>query len=792
MEHEDVAGDDERRGEMDGEAFRTAVGAIVGDAIDYMDVDVAPFMESATAYYRGDPFGNEEEGRSQVVMTEVRDVVQAMLPGLLRIFTGSERVVEFIPRDESRVPIAEQATDYVNYIVMVENKGFRLFLNAFKDALVRKIGILHWWVEDQTKVEEVEFSDLTQDEIDLLTADEDDIELLDQEQQEDPAPPHELDMGMQPGAPQAPEPMFTVRVRRRSTEKLIKAATLPPEELFISRDAHDEDDALAIGRRRDMRVSELVAMGFDLDEILANMEQSRGHDFNGLADERNPARHSWGGDKGGDPTTQTVTYFDAYVLIDRDGDGIAERRRVRGINPKNPHILSLDGKLCDELWADDVPFGILCPDPEPHMVVGYSIADQVADLQEIKSAVVRNTLDSLANSIHPRTVIVEGQVNVDDALNTEVGAVIRARQPGMVQPLAMPFVGQYSLPLIAYLDQTRSARTGISEASQGLDADVLQSTTKAAVTATVSAAQERVEMIARIFAETGLRRLFRGLLKLVIQHSDKPKVFRLRNKWVPVDPREWDADMDVIVNIGLGRGTDQDRLTLYSNIAQRIEQIIMQAGPDNPLAGLPELRNAYAKICEIGGERDVSKFFKAIDPQALQQAAATQQQPPNPAVMLAQIEAQKAQVQAMKAQADAQLAVQKHMDDMALQREKLAQDRMLRMAEIEARYQVNLQQASINAQVQRERDTGKMILEASKHDAQLAHHSDKAQGDLFLRASEGHANRAHQADQADADRAHRTYEADADRQHAGSQAEADRALKAQQAAKQSTTAGNKK
>lgn len=765
---------------MDPEAYRTAVGAIVGDGIDYMDVDVAPFMESATAYYRGDLFGNEEEGRSQVVMTEVRDVVQAMLPGLLRIFTGSERVVEFIPRDESKVSLAEQATDYVNYLLMVENHGFRLFLNGFKDALVRKIGVLHWWAETEEKVEEVSFTDLTQEEIDLLVSDQD-VELIDQEQQDDATPaPHEGEQGAM-GA----EPLFTVRVRRRSKRTVVKAATLPPEELFISRDAHTEDDALGIGRRRDLRVSELVAMGFDYDEIVANMDGAGGFDMNGLADERNPARHNWGGDKAGDPSTATVTYFDAYVLVDRDGDGIAERRRVRGINPKNPFILSIDGQECDELWTDEVPFGILCPDPEPHMVVGYSIADQVADLQEIKSSVVRNTLDSLANSIHPRTVIVEGQVNVDDALNTEVGAVIRARQPGMVQPLAMPFVGQYSLPLIAYLDNTRAQRTGINEASQGLDADVLQSTTKAAVTATVSAAQERVEMIARIFAETGLRRLFRGLLKLSIQHSDKGRVFRLRNKWVPVDPRAWDADMDVMVNIGLGRGTDQDRLQLYAQIATKQEAIIQQAGLDNPLCGVNELRNTYAKIMEIGGERDVSKFFKAIDPQALQQAAAGQQQQPNPAVMLAQIEQQKAQVQAQKAMADAQLAAQKHADEMELQRQKLAQDRYLKEAEIEAHYRVSVQTAQINAAVQRERDTGRLAVDRELRVTEISQRAEQAQGDLFARAADKHADRAfkatqgaaereHRASEADADRAHRTYEADADRSHAGSQADADR------------------
>jgi hypothetical protein len=319
---------------------------------------------------------------------------------------------------------------------------------------------------------------------------------------------------------------------------------------------------------------------------------------------------------------------------------------------------------------------------------------------------MRNTLDSLSQAIHPRTVVVEGQVNIDDVMNVETGAIIRARAPGMVQPLAEPFVGQQALGVMAYLDEVKTQRTGISRTSQGLDADVLQSTTRAAVQAQLSASQDRIEMIARLFAD-GLKRCFQGMLQLIIQHQDKAKIIRLRNKFVPVDPRGWDASMDMVVNIALGRGSDEMRLMGLGSIMQLQQAAIEKYGPNNPLVDLAQFRNTLAQMTTLQGFQDASQFWKEINPaevQAfMQQMAAAQQQQPDPAQMLAQVEAEKIKADIIINAAKQELERQKAAADADLQRDKLFVDAMLQATEIQAKYNTQVDMATIRAEVDRQR-----------------------------------------------------------------------------------------
>lgn len=681
--------------EMSESEFQASVKQAIDDAVDYIDGFIAPSRAKATSYYRGDPFGNEEEGRSQIVMTELRDVVQAITPSLLRIFTASENVVEYMPRNEDDVPIAEQATDYINFVFYNDNPGFQVLHNAFKDALVRKTGVIKWrWSED-IEISEAEFTGLDEGQVALLQSDPQ-VEIIELEQtvvqqaQIDP----QTGMEMSP-----PVSTFEIRIRRKRPKSRVVIEAVPPEEFLISRDARDLDKAFYVGHRSLKTMSELVAMGYDREEVEKFAGQGDVFSINTEAQTRNPAILSFMNHVDNpDQSARRVVYVESYVRIDKDGDGIAELRKVCSIG--NAHHI-----LHDEV-ATDVPFCVFCPDPEPHMIVGQSLADQVMDLQLIKSNIVRNTLDSLAQVIHPRTVVVEGQVNLDDVMNTETGAIIRARQPGMVQPLDQPFVGQAAMPLIAYMDDVRAQRTGVSQASQGLDPDVLQSTTKAAVTATVQGAQERIELIARIFAENGMKRLFRGLLKMVCRHQDQPRMLRLRGKWVNIDPRYWDADMDVAVNVAFGHGTDQDRMAFLLQIAQKQELILQTLGPSNPLCDLGEYRNAIAKITELAGFKDVSRYFKPVDPQALQQIMQNManQPPSDPNAQMVQLEQQKAQVQGMKAQADTQLAVQKlelekqkiAMED-ARERERMQAEIALKAAEIQAKYGAQINMAELQA-----------------------------------------------------------------------------------------------
>jgi hypothetical protein len=680
---------------MDEEEFRYRVRQAVEDCATYIDSYIAPEREQAMAYYLGDPFGNEEDGRSQVVMTVVRDTVLAMLPSLLRIFTSTDKVIEFVPKGPEDVEVAEQMTDLVQYIFSQENNGFRILYNAMKDGLVLKTGVLTWYKIDRETVEEYSYSGLSQDEVSFILSDPSvtPIEIVQSQEEVQQVDP----MTGQPMMSQTP-PTISMRIKRVNKEPRYVVECIPPEQFLIDNEATSIDTALIVGRRKLATVSELVEMGYPR-EIIEENAGSGGFEMNMETLVRNPADQTFFGiTQGADQSTDKVYYVEAYVRIDKDGDGIAELHKVCTVG--NGATV-----LHDEI-VQTAPFALLDPDPTPHTIFGKSIADQTMDLQLITSSIMRNTLDSLAQSIHPRTGVVEGQVNMDDVLNNEVGGIIRMRQQGAVQPFTTPFVGQQALGVLAYLDEVKTQRTGISRASQGLDADVLQSTTRTAVQAQLSSSQERIEMIARLFAD-GMKRCFQGILKMVIQHQDKPKIIRLRNKFVPIDPRGWDAGADMVVNIALGRGSDEQRMMFLMQILAQQKEVIQTYGPNNPLVDLQQLRDTLANITQLAGFQDPSQFWKEIDPAAVQafmQQMSQGANKPDPAQMLAQVEAEKTKADIMIANAKQELDTAKAISDADLQRDKLMVDAMLRAAEIDAKYGTQVNMAQINAEVNRQRN----------------------------------------------------------------------------------------
>lgn len=693
--HSDEGGQPKRDEKgLDDDEFRGVVKSAIDDAVDYIDGFVAPLRAAATQYYRGEPLGNEEDGRSQIVMTELRDVVQGMLPGLLRLFCSGENAVEFVPTNANTVELAEQQTDYINHIFFYDNPGFLILLSSFKDALVRKTGVLKWYWSEETKKTSTYFSGITAEQVAVIktdkSVDKGAIEIEDGDPIQLP-PQTDPQTGAQTQPP--PIPTFNVRITRTIPANTAVVEVLPCEEFLLDRNARRVATANYAGHRSYKTVSDLVALGFDYDEIEANMGSADIFSLNYEAQIRNPAimsfmQHS----DNPDPAMRPVLYTESYIRCDRDGDGIAELWRVCTIG---------DGHyILDDEEVDHIPFAVLCPDPEPHMVIGQSIADQTMDLQELKTNVVRNILDSLASSIHPRTAIVEGQVNIDDAMNTELGAIIRQRAPGMVQELEKTFVGQQALPLVGYLDDVRSQRTGMSQASQGLDADVLQSTTKSAVDNTVAKAQERIELIGRIFAETGYADLFRGLLRLVVTHQDRARMVKLRGKWVSVDPRSWNADLECHANIAVGHGSAQEQIQFLMLVLQKQEAILQMFGPDNPLVTLTQYRRTIGKILNLAGIKDDTNYFGPMGPKEiamLKQVVAQKAQQPNPEMMMVQIEQQKvaqdAQFKAMKLQIE---HAEKAASASQQQFETLLNG-MIQLAEIEAKYGVQTQSDNLNA-----------------------------------------------------------------------------------------------
>jgi len=674
---------------MSEETLQGVISAEINDAISFIDDDIGGNRALATEYYYGDPFGDEEEGRSQVVSMDVRDTVQGILPSLMRIFFGPERIVEFAPQGPEDVQGAEQATDYIDFIMKRDNPGFKILHSAFKDALVRKCGIVKYWWDESVEVRAESFSMLDEQSMMLLTQDPD-VEISAVREYPVPGtePMNEAQAIMTP-----PPMMYDVEIKRRIKSGKVKIEALPPEEFLIDRRAKSIDEATFVGHRTMKTVSDLVAMGYDYDEMVEVAGNGNDFDNNQEYTARNPFAVISTANNG-DPSSKSVLYIEGYLKVDFDGDGIAEMRRICTVGTGN--------KVVRNEIVDERQFADFCPDPEPHTFFGMCPADVVMDIQRIKSNVQRGILDSLAQSIHPRTAIVEGQANLEDVLNTEVGAVIRMRAPGMVQPFTTPFVGQAAFPMLDYLDDIKQTRTGISKAAAGLDADALQSTTKAAVSATVNAAHQHIEMIARIFAETGLRKLFTGILKLVVENQDRARMVRLRNKFVPIDPRSWDSKMDVVVNVGVGDGTIEDRINILNQVAMRQEMLIKETGPNNPVVSIPQYTNTLTKMLQLAGIKDSQNYFNQLP--ADFQLPEPPAPKPTPEEMLAQVQAQAIQADIQKKAAELQLDREKALLADDRERDRIEQDGILRRYELELKYGVQIQSAEINAAMNKDRE----------------------------------------------------------------------------------------
>ena len=671
---------------MDDDELKSIVGKEIDDAIDFVDNWVSPLRATATEYYRGDPFGNEEAGRSQIVSMDVRDTVQAIMPSLMRIFNSTENTVEYAPQGPEDIDAAKQATDYARYVINRDNDGFLQIHAAFKDALIRKVGVLKCYWDDQTKFETHNWTGLDDNALAALMSDASvDVEVLASKQVGDPM------MDQITGELLPPPMVHSVRATYTHPDGRVRMEAVPPEEFLISREAKSLEQASYVGHRRVMTVSELVAMGYDYDVVSEAGANYDDMESNIERYTRNKALTSEMNDRN-DPAMKKVLYVESYIKVDYDQDGIAELRKICTVGDES---IVLMNEPCSV-----IPFAVFCPDPEAHDFFGMSVADAVMDIQKIKSSIMRNTLDSLSMSIHPRMAVTEGMVNIDDAMSTEVGSIIRQRANGAVQMLSMPFVGQQAFPVLKYMDELKEARTGISKASAGLDAGALQSSTAAAVNATVSAAQQHIELIARIFAETGMKQLYKIVLHLLTTHQDAPRMVRLTNDFVPIDPRTWNSNMDVSVRVALGRGTDTERMLMLKQIGEMQKEAMQTMGAVNPLTDMNKLANTLKAMTELAGFKDTSQFWS--DP--AQFKAPPEQDKPDINEQLIAVQIQQIQADIQKKAAELNLERDKMMMDDDRKRDELDAELFVKAEEMKAKYgtQLNVEKIRSDLAINRE------------------------------------------------------------------------------------------
>ena len=671
------------------------VQSIVKDALDsaisFVESEIAEDRIKSQRYFEGETDIGQEDGRSKIVATKVRDTIRAIKPSLMRVFLSSENPVEYIPTSQEDVVGAEQATKYAHWKFQ-QLGGYTLLNNAIHDALVKKTGVLKIWWEENTSATIHTYTNVTEEEMAAIV-NEDDVEVLEHTE--------ETEIEVDEMGNQLSSSMHSLKVSHKKANGELKIMAVPPEEFVVDRNAKSVEDAYIVAHRTEMRVSDLVEMGYDFEEV-SNLSGLSSDDtyidaeaFERKGYEQDEEQNTQ------DVSMKKVAVTEAYMKMDKEGTGVAIMYRIL--------MAGGDDKVLECEPYGDVPFAVFEVDPEPHTFFGRSVADLVMNDQDSSTAMLRGMMDNVALTNSPRQGYVQGQVNVDDLMNNEIGGLVRMKSPQALVDIATPFVAGQVLTAMQYMDDAVEAKTGVSRASMGLDPDALQNTSATAARLQAQQGSAQIEVMARNIAEGGMKRLFKLMLHILVENSCEETLMRLHGNFQPVDPRVWNTGMDLQVNVGVGTGQEGERHAALSQALQMQMQIWTQYGNGNGLVTMTGIRNTLGDMLALQGVRNVDRYFQPINPEIEAQLIQEQQQMAaespqiTEAEALVQAEQYKAdkqmEMQQLKLQIEAQKAIA--VDDR--ERDKLDQELIIKAAEILGNYGTKVDVENIKAAQQEAR-----------------------------------------------------------------------------------------
>jgi hypothetical protein len=653
-----------------------------GQSGDY----IAAEREKALKYYFNRPRPDDLAGRSRVQSSDVQDVIEGFLPSLLAPFISSDKVVEFMPVGEGDEEAARQATATVNHCLMVENDGVRILYQWAKDALLQKNGFVYadWAEKECTK--------RVQQRVDMFGLQQ----ITENKENEIISVTASDAMGGQYSSEQvdegqyADDAVFDVDYRTRWKQGYCKIDVIAPENFVVSNTAANKDDARIIGWREKVTVSDLRREGYD-EEKIEMAGKSVGDtpaDQTGEFTERwrDQGSDVWSGntENSVDPASQTLWRSVFWTRVDYDGDGKAEIRKIirAGVSESSGVILYNEE-------VDMMPISSFTPIINPHQVFGRSFADLVFDIQDSKTVMWRMVHDSTYHTVYPRHVLDTsgmGDDTWDDLQNTSPNAIIRVERMGAVMPYRDSVDISAAYQALEYNDRIREVRTPVTRQMQGVDPDVLNDRTAREATIQANASQQRLELVMRLFAES-VGELCKIILQQLIKNQDKPKTIRLTNKWVQVDPRYWNADMDVSARVGLGTGTKDQQVQALMMI-NNLQMQDMQMGL--PTVDVEKLYNTRARIVENAGLSTPETYFN--NPSDKQEGEEQAQQPdPAQQEAMKQEEAQKVQEAIQNALKEGE---QRGMDQAKMQIEqmKLQMQAQIEAAKLQASRQNDMEQ----------------------------------------------------------------------------------------------------
>lgn len=672
----------------------TIIKAYRQNALGFEDGELANERASAMDHYHGRPYGDEEEGRSQVVSRDLSETVDWILPTLIRMFIQSGNIAEFTPTGAEDEPLAEQESDYTNHVIMEDNPGFLVLYDWFKDALLLKNGYVKHYYEEVEKTSEHEYSGLTSDELAYLIAQHEQGGEVEIKEQSEDVIYIQGEMG------DIPEVVYDVRLAVTSKEDKFNIEVIPPEEIRVSKRARGslQDSEFTEHQTRKTR-SDLIEMGMPKDFVMSlaahNERDNDTEDYarDSVYDEQDNVEGL-----SLDRSLDEIEYTEAYLRIDYNDDGIAELRKIVTVADRIP-----PGPEWNE-QIDCVPITSITPKRVPHRHVGESLDDDLKDLQQIKTVLFRQLLDNVY-VINNQQWIVNGRVHLPDFVKSVPGGVKRVKDDlpvaGAVEPIQVTPIMNQILPAIDYVDGVKDNRTGINKQTTGVDPDILKQSTKGAYLENLNRASQKVEMIARMFAETGVKELVLRVHELLIKHHNKPRVIKLNGSYTPVNPQEWKERNNLRVKVGLGTGSEEEKrekLMLLVGIQEKIAQM--------GLVGPEQGYNMFSDIARALGQEAPERY--ALDPESpeFQQKMQNQQQP-NPLAEAEQIKGQfavqktqmevemKGQLESFKQQAEYEKQALKEQHAHEMQLLKMEIDERSKALELESKENIEILKAEI-------------------------------------------------------------------------------------------------
>ena len=557
--------------------------------------ELATERAKAWDYYMSKLRGDEIDGQSQVVSSDVSDVVDSIMPSLLRIFTTADNVVSFDPVGGEDIEQAEQESDYVNHVFFKKNKAFMILYTWFFDALVQKNGVVKCWWDETEKVTSESYEDLTEDELLNLMGD-DELEPVERAERQ-------ADVLDEKTGEMVPGTLHDITFNRVSKDGRILVDNVPPDEYRISKDARnlDPSEARFSGHERPVTRSELLEMGFD-KKVVEGLS-AIGDTTAKPEDKARRDKSDETGDDSDDKSQELVLLREGYMKVDADEDGRAERLK----------IFTAGGTFLEQEPADRTIFHVISPQPLPHKHFGRATAEKVMDVQDINTTLVRQSLTNLYHANNPGHAVwvdAMGDDTMDDLLTTRVGRVVRFDAPvdSAYSTISIPFTAGASFQAMEFFNKVKKDRTGISSDSEGLSPEALKNIQTTVLAQANDLGRMKVEAVARIFAETGIMSLMLHIHELTLKHRKKPEIVQLRNKFVSVDPTSWKTRTDLTANIGLGIGT-REQNNLHLNAIWDKQKQMVEGGGMNVTVTPKNIYNTAAEFVKNANLKQPSMFF---------------------------------------------------------------------------------------------------------------------------------------------------------------------------------------